>query len=539
MKIKAQTNYRRDISPLLRLWGFLLLALVLYHGWIKPTYLAPTPPLPSEPSTGGPAFYSDVPHGQPAALPALPEILESRLMTPGKAPSRELAAVQEDLDRGDYKSVEAALQRISAKKLFPRAKPFLAALWNNLGMQQEKYGGIEVSVKAFEQAVALAPAHPTALLNLTQAYWGLRHTALTPEFLGTVTQAAPHDPFPHLALADILLDRDLVTEASQHLMMARAAKGDANLSTYYEFLTAKLDRRDIVRPESGAVIARAPDHPPQQPLVAAKKESTTTAARHPAQSEVRPVALAKPSENPVANQPPRAFRPLSREHFVIRFDGTSNPDQAAQIRSILEYAYQEMSRKFGHVPAASIPVVLHTTEKFANLSGSPAGADALYDAMSGTIHVPMEGALEDLAALSRVLRHELAHAFLRRDRDARGNDLPAWLAEGLAIQLGEDPWPDLEEHPQETGSPIPLPALEATWSRLPKESWPLAYRESLAAVQALVDRYSMYGVRQLVNAIHSGQSVDGAMQQKLALSYAEFQRAWERAYRSLQAMAPT
>jgi len=524
-------RYRRDISHILRLVGLLLLGLIVYQVWIKPSLFSPA----SRPAT---ASLRTEP--SPAALPAIPEhaafhdVPQTRLIDPGASPSKELSSIQEDLERGHYHAVEATLSGLSKRTLATeRAREFAAALWNNLGVQQEKYGGIEVSVKAFKRAVALAPNNPTALLNLTQAYWGLRDDGLTLEFLQNVIRVAPKDAFPQLALADLLIERGKQADAAVLLHEAEeSAKHDPDLRSYFLRLTARLDRP-------------LPPNSPSPEMLAAASASKTSApppqARTPSPVAPSP-RLAPPAspkaavtsvsaETPTAS-PLRTFTPRSREHFTIAVDGPPNADQSAQIRSILEYAYDEMSHKFGHMPTAPIRVVLHPAEKFVGQAGNPAWADSLYEAPAATIHLPMDGALDDLALLSRVARHQFAHALLHDKVGSRLTELPSWLAEGLAIYLAEDPWPELEDSKDQTGAVIPLSTLQASWSRLPKESWTVAYLESLVATQALIDQYSMYGVRQVVSAIQLGQPLDRAMQQKLAVSYGQFQQTWEQRYKA-------
>jgi tetratricopeptide (TPR) repeat protein len=180
--------YRRDISSTLRILAVLLGAFVFYHVWTQPsTTSAPTP-------ASLPSANIDATLNFPPALvePAPPlDIPRTRLIEFGEAPSAAHQHIRDDLDRGEYKLAETALRALNEKPpAAARDKVYVAALWNNLGVQQEKLGGIAVSVKAFKRAAALAPHHPTALLNLTQAYWGLRHPALTLKFLEEVIQVA-------------------------------------------------------------------------------------------------------------------------------------------------------------------------------------------------------------------------------------------------------------------------------------------------------------------------------------------------------------
>jgi len=72
--------------------------------------------------------------------------------------------------------------------------------------------------------------------------------------------------------------------------------------------------------------------------------------------------------------------------------------------------------------------------------------------------------------------------------------------------------------------------LEHQWDRSHKDKLSLAYLESAAAVQRLVDRHGMYGIRQVMNPMQAGQTFKGAMKQKWALSYEQFQHDWEKAF---------
>jgi len=233
--------YRRDISSTLRILAVLLGAFVFYHIWTQP----PTTPVPTAASL--PATTIDATPNFPPALvePAPPQdIPRTRLIEFVEAPSPAHQKIRDTLDRNEYSETESALRALGKTLIAtPRDKAYVAALWNNLGVQQEKNGGIDVSVKDFKRAVALAPRNPTALLNLTQAYWGLRHPSLTPQFLEGVIQVVPDDPFPHLALAELLIDKGRHLDAVQHLKRARARiHRDSNLTALLEKLEGKTAR---------------------------------------------------------------------------------------------------------------------------------------------------------------------------------------------------------------------------------------------------------------------------------------------------------
>jgi hypothetical protein len=197
------------------------------------------------------------------------------------------------------------------------------------------------------------------------------------------------------------------------------------------------------------------------------------------------------------------------------------------VRAILEYAYQEIPQKFGHVPTNPIAVVLHTGQKFADSAGTPHVADTLFDHASGTIHVPVQGALDDLALFSRVIRHQFVHALLHGETRKGNAPVPTWLVEGLAIYLAEDPWPETEEVRQKGIPLMKLPSLQGGWTQLPPESLPSAYAAASSATQVLIDSYGIHNVRQAFDLLRMGQSLDAAMKQKFSVTFEQFQHQLE------------
>jgi tetratricopeptide (TPR) repeat protein len=520
-------TYRRDISSTIKLLALVLILFVGYQVWFKPTYLTPGPTLEHPSSSvalpSSPSFA--LPESQTNPLWDVPP---SRLVDLGPAPNPTLGSIRDDLDRGNYNEVERRLKALSQKMLtnIP-TRQYIAALWNNLGIQQEKFGGTALSVKALKQSVAWDPKNPPAHLNLTQAYWELRDPAMTPQFLETVIRLAPQDPFPHLALADLLLTKGRIAVAATHLEHARPrAERDPNHQSYFRRLMAKVEAIQPVRTAIGGAV-----QPPQATHPKVAQSPAPPAIPSPSSSLVPPTKTGAASEPP-PQAPLRLPAQPGAAHFTVRFDGP--PDEATwtRMRAILEYAYEELSQKFGHVPAKPITVVLHTNQKFVSVAGSPVWADRLFDRSSGAIHLPTQGALEDLALFSRIARHEFVHALLFAHLKGFNTGVPNWLVEGLAMQLAEDPWSDVEEAGQKTATLIPLTSLQGDWTQLSGDAMQIAYIEARSATQNLVDRYSMYGVRQTMNLLQTGQSLDAAMRQKLSVSYEQFQREWAQAHHS-------
>ena len=468
----------------------------------------------------------------------------SRLVDVGPSPSKMLGAIRDELDRGNYSEADRRLTALSPKKLKDRSsRRYIAALLNNLGVQQEKFGGTALSVKAFKKSVAWDPKNSVAHLNLTQAYWELRDPAMTPEFLEVVIRLAPEDPFPHLALADLLVSKGKPAFAAAHLAQARLrAERDPNHRVYLHKLAAKVEAMGPV-----ALAKSEPVLPPRSLLPDVPKASTPQPVRSSAplpepakRSGVAAVAPSKPLPPPDPKQqdntvvaavskgttPAESSQPMA-QHFVVRFEGPADESALTRTRAILNYAFEELTQKYGYVPKKPLPLVLPTNEKFIGGGGSPAWADSLFDGPSGTMHLAMQGAFEDLGLFSRVVRHQFVHALLFEQMKGQGEAIPHWLAEGLAIHLAEDPWADLEEHQLSAVASLKLSALQNGWARLPAASLPNAYAAASSATQLLIDSYSVSNVRRVVGLIHNGQSIDQAMRKTFSVSYDDFQRQWE------------
>jgi tetratricopeptide (TPR) repeat protein len=520
-------QYRRDLSSLLKLLALGLFIFVGYQVWLKPaSVVSDSPPNLESSRVSQPASQElTLPETQTSQAFDIPA---SRLADFGRAPNQKLEIIREEIDKGHYNEAERRLRALSHKTIRDlAARRYTAGLWNNLGVQQEKFGGTALSVKAFQRSVAWDPESSLAHLNLTQAYWELRDPAMTPQFLETVIQLAPQDPFPHLALADLLLSEGQVALASMHLKQARArAQHDANHRSYFRQLLAKAD---AIEPTTTAKKEAAPQLPSTHVEVVRVPESQRMPLHSASPAPINQPDPARKSPLTPASMP--TARPTAHPdaaHFTVQFDGPADQATWMRMQAILEYAHNELSQKFGHALSKPLTVVLHTEQKFMSTSGSPRWADTLFDRSSGAIHLPTQGALEDLALFSRVARHQFVQALLFDYAKGHSSTVPTWLSEGLAIHLTEDAWPDLEEAKPKAGTLIPLTSLEGEWNELSEESLIVAYLEAHFAAKSLVDRSGMYAVRQVVHALREGQTLDAAMLNRLSITYEQFRRQWEK-----------
>jgi tetratricopeptide (TPR) repeat protein len=204
------------------------------------------------------------------------------------------------------------------------------------------------------------------------------------------------------------------------------------------------------------------------------------------------------------------------DHFTVMFEGPKEEALAGKIIEMLEASYWRIGSALGAYPNGILTVVLYTNEQFRDVTRSPTWAVAAFD---GRIRVPLRGAIDNPRELDRVLAHEFTHALVY---SIAPRGVPQWLNEGLA-QLFE---PERGPAPDLTGPPIPLKQLERTFEGLDDAQAKQAYGQSLAAVQALVERAGMTGALNLLSFVGQGVAFADAFERAVFVSFAEFQASW-------------
>jgi hypothetical protein len=453
----------------------LLLVLVTIAAWFLTQWNKPRPAPPASPAPSTTVAPSLPPPSSPsltAPVPLMPGG-QMRTLTPGSIPGAQQAAALETIhtliEAGRDAEAEAKLAALSQDMLGnEQVRQAVSVLWNNLGILRQRSLGSGPAVPAFRTAATLAPRDRTPRLNLTYAYVETKDPALTREYLEETIRLAPDDPIAHLALAELLYDRDDLAAAVLHLEQGRQ---------------------------------RTPAGSPQRPYL--------------------DIVSARVSRAERAEQ---KFSARESSHFVVKFNGNEDYDTWTKVLDILEDAYRDIGQKFSYFPGKPITVVLHTRQTFQGATGSPAWADGLYDGVLGRIQIPTQGALTDQAWLARVLRHEFVHALLHQR--VEGGHVPTWLNEGLAMQLAGDPWPDLDRVIRGDVTLISLDRLEGGWTGFPPNLATVAYLEGNSATAYLIDRYGMGKVQDIIEALAARQPMAAAIKDRLMISYDQFQERW-------------
>src|SRR5207245_382551 len=201
-----------------------------------------TPASPPKPNADLSVTLSD-----PAAQPIVRQG-GTPLMIPVKVSGSPHAAALNEINtliqQGKDAEAEAKLQALPPDALNdPAVRSSTSTLWNNLGVMRVKAGGAAAGVPAYKSALAINPYNAIAHHNLVYAYWELKDPALTPALLEDSIKLNPDNPLPHLALAELLLNKDDLAGARAHLEQAKDHMAESpNLQVYLGRLIARVVR---------------------------------------------------------------------------------------------------------------------------------------------------------------------------------------------------------------------------------------------------------------------------------------------------------
>lgn len=224
---------------------------------------------------------------------------------------------------------------------------------------------------------------------------------------------------------------------------------------------------------------------------------------------------------------------ITSEHFRVRF----MPDNRAEAELVLEAAehfYLSVTGDFCFSPRTKIPVILYSSRETLNKSfGWDAKENAMGVYWAGTIRVlsPLTWAgnddadqLKETFFSSGPMPHELTHLVV--DYLTRGN-YPRWFTEGVA---------QYEEY-KLTGFVVKgaagalrqrhysISELTADFDQLPDQT--LAYGESFAAVQYIVQNFGEHTLLELLHKLGAGYSLSDAMEKSIGINLQVFEERWQ------------
>src|SRR6202171_1983207 len=342
-------------------------------------------------------------------------------------------------------------------------------------------------------AAAAMAHHAVALFEMSHG--DLEH-ALADE--RTALTYAPEDPALLLSVAFLHLRRSEYRQALDYLDRAKRVAPDspdiAKLAGWAYYGLNKLN--DAVR-EWQRALARRPD------------------------AEVQ-AALPKEQRD---QQKEKNYRENESSHFSLKYSGEAEPQLAREVLRALEKHFSAIESELNYTPPEPIGVILYTDQAFADITRAPRWAGAIND---GRIRVPVQGLTQLTPDLSRVLKHELTHSFVRQKTRGRA---PAWVQEGLAQWMEgkrSGPTAGLLIQKFEQQQARPLADLEGSWIQLSALDAGYAYAWALATVEYIVKVDGMGDMERILDRIATGSTTETAVRQVLHSDYAELMESTVR-----------
>lgn len=218
---------------------------------------------------------------------------------------------------------------------------------------------------------------------------------------------------------------------------------------------------------------------------------------------------------------------LSIPHFDIY---AHDKNLANELKTNLESSYQKISSFLGDTLSHVVSVyMVDSDEEFRSMVGGGFPDWGIGCAVPSRALIVLKSPLHFNyhRPLSELVAHELAHIFL--GNLAKGVALPRWLDEGFAMhqsrewRMGQD---IAVARAVLTGSLLRLSEIESVNAFREKKAQ-LAYTESFLAVSRLVDEYGDEAIRELIDHLASGTSMDLAFLKTIGANYLTFQMEFE------------
>jgi tetratricopeptide (TPR) repeat protein len=220
------------------------------------------------------------------------------------------------------------------------------------------------------------------------------------------------------------------------------------------------------------------------------------------------------------------FDRVSQFSFDIRYSDDLKSPTGYDVRDALLRARREVGNDFALWPKYKLVVLVYSAEQFRQLRQET--PDWVAGQFDGKIRMPWPGPTMDPKSVTRVLYHEYTHALVH---EVCGRGCPTWFNEGLAEYEAwkgdRRPWSQLPRAFAENRL-IPWEQLNTWFSyTLSGQDVQLAYEQSHSIVQYLVERYSFWRMRRVMQQLSDVMPIDEALTKELRTKLPRLQRDWQ------------
>ena len=208
--------------------------------------------------------------------------------------------------------------------------------------------------------------------------------------------------------------------------------------------------------------------------------------------------------------------------FVLRFAEGQVPVDTSSLREMLQETYREVGQQFNYFPDHAIPVLLYSDADFQKIKSLSHPVGGLYD---GKIRLPLKPGSLNGDRLQAILWHEYTHAVVH---DLSRGGCPLWLQEGLAQAQESRVGPVEVDRVQTALEEGKLPAWDLLWaeSSYDEASMSLNYQTSFLIAQYLVQRWSWWGMTQLLKRLGKGVPLRDALRAQYQTDPAVIEKEW-------------
>jgi len=211
-----------------------------------------------------------------------------------------------------------------------------------------------------------------------------------------------------------------------------------------------------------------------------------------------------------------SYRENESAHFNLKYNGAAEPSLARDVLRTLEQHFSEIESQLSYTPPDSIGVILYTQQAFADITQAPGWVGALND---GRIRVPVQGLSGVTSELSRVLKHELTHSFIKQKTRSLA---PTWIQEGLAQWMEGKRSSDNSAALTRiygAGRSTSLGRLEGSWMGMDGNQAAYAYAWALANIECIVQADGMGDIQRILDRIAAGETPEAALRAVLHSDY--------------------
>ncbi len=376
------------------------------------------------------------------------------------------------------------------------------------GPPQVAVGGYRLELRAVESAQAPEPEMEQLLFTLAN---GPPRPQLA-QLAEAWAQERPALPAAARCLALARLRAGQVAEAAELVTQALAAEPGSKYGRLVAALAAEADGR-LEQAAQWLEDLRAEGQAPPHAAAALRR----VMRKREVYAKIKGLVSLEEGRGPAA---PDQEAVLTAGPFRLIFSARGHGELVLGAHAALAQAADRLEDLLGFAPR-EIEVV------FTDDAGQTDWAAACYD---GAIRVNVPAAGGDPYFLYVALAHEYVHLAVA---ELGGPAVPAWLNEGLAQYITQNPTPaDMEAlvNALEADALLPVEALAGDFGRLEQRALvDLAYAQAYSLVQYLVERVGWPGVRQLLSELHQHRDQADPLSRALApwgLDAGSLERAW-------------